>query len=328
MGEQLNRFFDLLWDVLVAQFGPLGPVYALAAFGVILILVSLPFLLTKSRDPNQRLEAARKDRYQSAISSLRIDANDNRLDSLAPYLEPQDQEEASEARLNLMRAGYRSRSAVRVYVLIRAIMGISFAFFGLAVVHSLFPAASETDVALAVAGGGGIGYLLPAFYVRNRRKEREEEITNSFPDALDLLLVCVEAGHSLDQAVDRVAREIHTAAPFLSDELALISAEVRAGRERTAVLRDFSERCGVSDISAFVTVLIQSAAFGTSIADALRTYSSEMRDKRLVRAEEKANVLPTKLTLGTMAFTVPPLVLILVGPSLIEVMRALSGFGG
>ena len=99
---------------------------------------------------------------------------------------------------------------------------------------------------------------------------------------------------------------------------------MRAGKDRPMVLRDFADRSGVSDISAFVTVLVQSAAFGTSVAQALRVYAAEMRDKRLMRAEEKANTLPTKLTLGTMFFTVPPLLLILIGPSLIETTRALA----
>jgi tight adherence protein C len=101
---------------------------------------------------------------------------------------------------------------------------------------------------------------------------------------------------------------------------------MRAGKDRPKVLRDFADRSGVSDISAFVTVLVQSAAFGTSVAQALRVYAAEMRDKRLMRAEEKANTLPTKLTLGTMFFTVPPLLLILIGPSLIEITRALANF--
>jgi tight adherence protein C len=108
----------------------------------------------------------------------------------------------------------------------------------------------------------------------------------------------------------------------------MVSYEFRAGKDRILVLRDFAARCAVSDISSFVTVLIQSSAFGTSISQALRVYASEMRDKRLMRAEEKANVLPTKLTLGTMMFTVPPLILILVGPSFIMIIRSLTGLMG
>jgi len=146
-----------------------------------------------------------------------------------------------------------------------------------------------------------------------------------FPDALDLMLVCVEAGQSLDQAIMRVSKEIRGAYPTLAEEFELVSSEMRAGKDRSTVLRDMSERCGVPDISSFVTVLVQSATFGTSISDALRVYASEMRDKRVMRAEEKANVLPTKLTIGTMLFTVPPLLIILVGPSIYDIYVNLLG---
>jgi tight adherence protein C len=101
---------------------------------------------------------------------------------------------------------------------------------------------------------------------------------------------------------------------------------MRAGKDRASVLRDFARRAGVNDVSSFVTVLVQSASFGTSVADALRIYAFEMRDKRLMRAEEKANVLPTKLTLATMFFTVPPLMLILIGPSLIDIANTMKAF--
>ncbi len=130
-----------------------------------------------------------------------------------------------------------------------------------------------------------------------------------------MLLVCVEAGQSLDQAIVRGARELHASYPALADEFEMVAYEMKAGKEKSAVLRDMGERCGVQDISSFVTVLIQSATFGTSISEALRVFASEMRDKRVMRAEEAANKLPTKMTLATMMLTVPPLLIILVGPS-------------
>ena len=143
-----------------------------------------------------------------------------------------------------------------------------------------------------------------------------------------MMLVCIEGGQSMDQAMARVGEEMATSSGPLAEELQIVSREFRAGKDRAAVLRDFAERCAVNDISSFVTVLIQSSTFGTSVSQALRVYASEMRDKRLMRAEEKANVLPTKLTLGTMIFTVPPLILILVGPSFIQIVRSLSQMVG
>ncbi|MGR3199007.1 MAG: type II secretion system F family protein, partial [Paracoccus sp. (in: a-proteobacteria)] len=120
---------------------------------------------------------------------------------------------------------------------------------------------------------------------------------------------------SMDQAILRVAKEIRTSYPSLADEFEMVANETKAGKDKATVLNDMAERCGVMDIYSFVTVLIQSATFGTSIAEALRVYAGEMRDKRVMRAEEKANKLPTKMTLATMMLTVPPLLIILVGPS-------------
>ncbi|MEM1372661.1 MAG: type II secretion system F family protein, partial [Pseudomonadota bacterium] len=164
-------------------------------------------------------------------------------------------------------------------------------------------------------GPGGVGYYLPQYFIDKRVEERKTQITSGFPDALDMLLVCVEAGQSLDQAITRVSKELHASVPALAEELTVVSYEMKAGKDKTMVLNDFGERCGVVDVSSFVTVLIQSAAFGTSIAESLRVYAAEMRDKRVMRAEEAANKLPTKMTLATMTLTVPPLLIILVAPS-------------
>ncbi len=121
-----------------------------------------------------------------------------------------------------------------------------------------------------------------------------------------------------------MSNEIRAGFPALADELAIVSHEMKAGKDRIQVLRDFGERCGVADVASFTTVMIQSATFGTSIAEALRVYSAEMRDKRVMRAEEKANTLPTKMTLATMMLTVPPLLIILIGPSVYQVYETLK----
>ena len=171
---------------------------------------------------------------------------------------------------------------------------------------------------------GVVGYFLPKYWVTRRKAIRQQEITNGFPDSLDMMLVCVEAGQSLDQSIVRVSSELKSGFPDLSEEFEIVSQEVKAGKDKNTVLRDMSERCGVADITSFVTVLVQSQQFGTSIADALRVYSSEMRDKRVMRAEEAANKLPTKMTLATMMLTVPPLMAILIGPSIYAIVKNLT----
>ena len=130
----------------------------------------------------------------------------------------------------------------------------------------------------------------------------------------------VAAYLSIDEII-RVAKELRASYPSLADEFEIVSYEMKAGKDKAAVLNDMGERCGVQDVASFVTVLIQSTSFGTSIAEALRVYAGEMRDKRVMRAEEAANKLPTKMTLATMMLTVPPLLIILVGPSVINITQ-------
>ena len=177
---------------------------------------------------------------------------------------------------------------------------------------------------LSIVIPGAVGYMAPKYWVTKRQQERQEQITNGFPDSLDMMLVCVEAGQSMDQAIIRVSQEIRAGFPALADEYEIVAHEMKAGKDRIQVLRDMSERAGVTDVSSFVTVLIQSATFGTSISEALRVYASEMRDKRVMRAEEAANKLPTKMTLATMMLTVPPLLIILIGPSVYEIAITLG----
>ncbi len=326
----MRAWFDLAWNSAAEAFGPAGPFYVIAAIGALLVVVAAPFAFRRRPDPVDRLERMNRggggDDEAGASETLRLDREKARFEALAPYLEPSDEGQLSEVRARLLRAGYRSRSAVRVFYLARAGIALGLVTFMLLVIGL---ATEQPDPArlVVVSGLAGIfGYLAPSWWVARRRQQRQREMQDGFPDSLDLMLVCVEAGQSLDQAIIRVAHEIRDAHGALSEEFQIISAEMRAGKDRALVLRDFAERSGVSDISAFVTVLVQSIAYGTSISTALRVYAGEMRDKRIMRAEEKANTLPTKLTLGTMFFTVPPLMLILIGPSLIEILRALANF--
>ena len=170
-----------------------------------------------------------------------------------------------------------------------------------------------------------VGFLLPHLWLGMRIQRRRDAIRDSFPDALDMLLVCVEAGQSLDQALARVAAEIRGAHRVLAEEMMVLCTELRAGKDRREVMRDLAKRVSLDDVGAFVTVIVQADQYGTSIADALRVYAREMRNKRMMRAEERANKLPVKLALGTMAFTLPPVLLILAGPSAVMIFRTLGG---
>ena len=251
-------------------------------------------------------------------------AGDEALKKLDAYVTPKSDIERSQMRLRFARAGYRRPGAIRIYYLLRACLGLGSAL-GLALLAPLLMKEVQVEKVMALTLIAGMaGLYLPTLLVARRIQVRRQEIRDAFPDALDLLLVCVEAGQGLDAALSKVAAEIGQAYPALAEELLLVGLELRAGKSRTEVLRDLAARIGVDEVSAFVTVLIQSDQFGTSIGDALRVYASEMRSKRMLRAEEQANKLPVKLALGTIVCTIPPVLLILAGPSLIMAIRTLS----
>lgn len=321
---------DAIMTLLTDNFGPFGPLLAVGGLGLILVLATLPTLMKKRIDPLDKLKKSRvepnegKESLRSAVSNA--NAKKDKLEKYKAFLEPKNAEEYSAMQLTLLQAGYPGKNAVRTFHFAQMAMGIGFLILGVgyAILKSSAGDPSTQQTMMSIIIPGAVGYMAPKYWVTRRVEARKEEIQNGFPDALDMLLVCVEAGQSLDQGIIRVSKEIRPAFPALADELSIVSHEMKAGKDRIQVLRDFGTRCGVVDVASFTTVMIQSASFGTSIADALRVYSSEMRDKRVMRAEEKANTLPTKMTLATMMLTVPPLLIILIGPSVYQVYVTLK----
>jgi tight adherence protein C len=312
---------------LTETFGPLGPLLAVGVLGFLLILLALPVVMKRQRDRFRELKdlqpgTTERDKKRVLRKTERLD----KLEKFAQFLEPQKKEELSAAKLRMLRAGYTSKDSVRMYHAVQFILAVTGLVLG--AIYALFQSfqaeVTTQQLMIYTVLPCGIGYYLPIYWVNKRLKERETEIIEGFPDALDLMLVCVEAGQSLDQSIIRVGKESRIGYPALADEFDMVAQEVKAGKERITVLKDMAERVGVPDVASFVTTLVQSATFGTSVADALRVYSADMRDKRIMRAEEKANMLPTKLTLGTMMFTVPPLLVILIGPSVYGIATMLT----
>jgi len=319
---------NALNTMLTNMLGPLGPLIALGGLGLLLVVSVLPMMLKKVEDPLDKLKRANTEAAQGeAKTSLRAHSNaPDKLKKYAAFLEPSDKAEYSAMQLKLLQAGYPGKNAVRTFHFAQFALGIAFLVLGVgyAILKSATGEPSTQATILSILIPGAVGYMAPKYWITRRVEARKEEIINGFPDALDMLLVCVEAGQSFDQAVIRVAKEIRVGFPALGEEFEIIAHEMKAGKDRIQVMRDFGERSGVPDVASFATVMIQSATFGTSIAEALRVYSGEMRDKRVMRAEEKANTLPTKMTLATMMLTVPPLLIILIGPSVYEVYVTLG----
>ena len=318
-----------LHAIFVKGLGGMELIALALGLGVLLVVLALAVLLRRPADPLDRLRAQMRDDSgaRSGNPMLRRGDKAGKLGKYATYLEPQDEKQLSASRLRMLRAGYRDKNAVRIFHLFQLVLGIGALACGIAY-SLLLPRQGELGLQVLILSTllpGVIGYYIPIYWVNRRIETRKAEIISGFPDALDLMLVCVEAGQSLDQSIQRVARESRAGYPALAEEFDMVSQEVKAGRERSKVLRDLGARVGVTDVSSFVTTLVQSAAFGTSISEALRIYAAEMRDKRVMRAEEKANTVPTKLTLGTMLFTLPPLLIILIGPSIYGVATQLGG---
>jgi tight adherence protein C len=309
-------------EFMTDALGPFGPIIAVGTLGVILVMVVIVGILKQKADPLERLKAANRVDPNSGSQKLRANAKNKKLERYATFLEPQDAKQLSAVRLLLMQAGYRHRDAVRYFHFAQMALAIGLLVLGV-IYYVVFKSGDDSTTTKAVMwilGPGLVGYMMPKYWVTKRRQQRQQEIEDGFPDSLDMMLVCVEAGQSMDQAIIRVSQEMMVSYPALAEEYEMVANQVKAGRDKPDVLAELAERCGVQDITSFTTVLTQSQTFGTSIADALRVYAAEMRDKRVMRAEEKANKLPTKMTLATMMLTVPPLLIILVGPSVLGIM--------
>ena len=311
--------FQSLNEQITAVLGPLGLIIIVGVLGLGLVAITVAMIMRQPEDPLNKLKRAANGKGSSKEDKARLRQGDHneQLQKFATFLEPKDVKELSQKQLELRQAGYTSRDSVRIFYFAQMVLGIIGLLAG--VVYTNFLGGGEgmstQKLMIYSVGPGAIGYYMPKYWITRRIAQRKDEITRGFPDALDMMLVCVEAGQSLDQCIVRVARELRASYQSLSEEFEVVAYEMKAGKDKVTVLNDMGTRCGVQDVSSFVTVLVQSAAFGTSISDALRVYAGEMRDKRVMRAEEAANKLPTKMTLATMMLTVPPLLIILVGPS-------------
>jgi tight adherence protein C len=241
------------------------------------------------------------------------------LDPLSRAL-PISPSEVSQTRLWLIQAGYRNAQHVTIYrglrVLFAAIGFISvFLFTGF-------------DSPLLLVGLTAFGFFLPRFMLKKKLQERQRRIRLGLPDGLDLTVICVEAGLSLDQAMMRVGNDLSYAHPELSSEFHLFDLETRAGKPRVEALRNLAERTGVDDIRSLVGTLIQTDRFGTSVAQALRVHSDSLRTERRQRAEEQAAKTTVKMIIPLVLFVMPSLLFVTVGPAVIQLMHIFIPVGG
>ena len=232
-------------------------------------------------------------------------------------------------QLRMIRAGYMSSHAVTIYFIARAVLGLALPALFLLVVAPRYPGLSQGKLLLSTIGACGLGVYLPYRWVQSKLESRQRAITEGFPDALDMLVVCVEAGLGMDAAFLRVSQQMSRSHPELSELIGLIGLELRAGRSREEALQNFGRRTGVQDVSSFIALLIQSEKLGTDLAQTLRVQADEMRAKRMLRAEEIAHKLPVKLAIPLVICILPAMFAVVLGPAIISIVRnVLPHLGG
>jgi tight adherence protein C len=234
-------------------------------------------------------------------------------------------EPPSALRLRLIQAGYPMASAVPMYLGTRILLPAALGLGAMLVLPLL--GLSAVVVLLGVTYFVAMGYVLPSLLLSIRTKKRQKEMQRALPDALDMLVVSVEAGLGLNQAMVRVAEEIDRLSPVLSEQLSLVNLEIRAGTAREEALRNLADRTGLADIASLTGMLIQTDRFGTSVATALRIHADTMRTKRRQRAEEAAAKTTIKLIFPLVFCIFPAMFVVILGPALIQIMQALKGFG-
>lgn len=229
-------------------------------------------------------------------------------------------------RAMLVHAGYRSPRAGLIFMALRVLLAGAFFLVGVVAAASL--GMTPQNRLLLIVFGGLLGWMLPFILVRRKARIRQDEIQRTLPDALDMMVVCVEAGMGLNQALVRVGEEMDRISRSLAEEFALVSLEIRAGTPREEALRHLGDRTGVADMRAFVSMLIQTDRFGTSIGQALRIHADETRTKRRQRAEEAAAKLAVKLLIPIVLFVFPSIFIVILGPASFRIAQMFGTMGG
>lgn len=302
--------------------------FLVALFLAIFCLAALAMLLL-SRDPvKQRLAALdEREGARRAPGSTWKERLSRLAQPLARLSVPADGWETSPVRLRFINAGWRAPSTPGLFHAAKTALTLGLPLLAyLALPHGTGRPASLTFLALVAAAA--CGYYAPDFILKRRIALRQREIFESFPDALDLMTVCVEAGLAMDAALARVGAEIGLKSPILAEELQLVTLELRAGSAKEKALRNLALRTGVEDVEALAKMLIQAERFGTSVGSALRVQSDQLRTRRRQLIEEKAAKIATKLLFPLIFCIFPALLVVLLGPAVLQIMRSVMPVAG
>jgi tight adherence protein C len=309
-------------------------IIVLATLGAFLtiIAVAMPFLqtdnygsrlkyLAKRREELQAQQRQKFEKQQQASLRRRETRSQGLMTQVLNKLNLMEKARSPELRIKMQQAGFRGQGPAIAYVFARLALPFTLA----CVIAIILFSAKNIDLdplakLLICAAAAGLGYVIPDIVVKNTAKKRQEMMIKGFPDALDLIVICVEAGISLEQAFVRVAQEMVDISPILAEEFSITTSELAYLGDRRAALENLAIRTGAEPVKALTTSLIQSEKYGTPLGVALRVLSRENRDDRMARAEQKAGALPAALTVPMILFFLPVLFIVLIGPAIIQVL--------
>ena len=245
------------------------------------------------------------------------------IQPLAKLSLPTEGWEGSAIRIAFINAGWRQPSAPTIFFGIKTLLALSFPLIALTLSGEGLLASGVSRILFVLISASAVGYYLPNLFLRYKIAHRQRDLFESFPDALDLLIICVESGLGLDQAIAKVATEIEIKSKVLAQELQLVLMELRSGFSRETALRHLALRTGLEEIDLLVAMMVQADRFGTSMGDSLRVHADNLRTKRRQRAEEAAAKIAVKLLMPLIFMIFPTLMLVLVGPAMIQIYRVL-----
>jgi tight adherence protein C len=307
-------------------------IFILVFLGVLLFLAGLYYLITSRQEKKVVLDRL-TDFSEEGSSEALISGPAaepvlkknffNMLGFLGQFGQPKEEGDLSSIRLKFLRAGFRNQRSPLLFwgskIFLAGLFGVLVLL--LRIFYLLRMPFSQAFFFVVIAAL--IGFVIPNFWLMVKTRQRKDMIFKGLPDALDMLVVCIEAGMGLDAAITRVAGEMNISNPVLAEELRQVTLEMRAGKQRQEAFRNLAQRTDLEDLNSLVSLLIQTDKFGTSIGQALRIYADSMRDKRYQLAEEKAQKMVVKLIFPLAFFILPATVIVVLGPALIRIFRGL-----
>lgn len=298
----------------------------LSAAGVVLVVLGLGRTLQVLGVRRRLMPRVRAVPQVSQLDTSEAGRKGSRgvIDMLSRLSLPQKGWKHSAMQMRFIRAGWRDPRAAQIYFALKTALALGSALVSFFLMRAISPAASTAQLLIAMLSLALITNFVPDIYLRLRTQQRVSRMQDALPDLLDLLVICSESGLGMDAAISKVARDMAPASPELAEEFYLMALEIRAGEARTTALRNLALRVDLMDLHDLVSMLIQADRFGTSLAVSLRIQSEVMRNKRMQRAEEIAAKIPTKMLIPLVLFIFPVLLLVLLGPAIMQLSKAFA----